>query len=92
MFQRKDNDWLLAPSDIILMSRQFCAPIMLSHFVLFFLSFSDLLVDMLGVLASYSITVKELKLLFSMLRGDGGMWVSLLAPQTLDPFTPTGCR
>ncbi|XP_051535523.1 neurobeachin-like isoform X1 [Myxocyprinus asiaticus] len=35
---------------------------------------SDLLVDMLGVLASYSITVKELKLLFSMLRGEGGLW------------------
>lgn len=32
---------------------------------------------MLGVMASYSITVKELKLLFSMLRGDGGVWVSL---------------
>lgn len=31
---------------------------------------------MLGVLASYSITVKELKLLFSMLRGEGGLWVS----------------
>lgn len=38
--------------------------------------FQDLLVDMLGVLASYSITVKELKLLFSMLRGEGGLWVS----------------
>ncbi|KAI4901453.1 hypothetical protein NFI96_004881 [Prochilodus magdalenae] len=42
-----------------------------------------LLVDMLGVLASYSITVKELKLLFSMLRGEGGLWprhaVKLLA-------------
>ena len=37
---------------------------------------SDLLVDMLGVMASYSITVKELKLLFSMLRGDNGIWVS----------------
>lgn len=37
--------------------------------------FSDLLVDMLGVMASYSITVKELKLLFSMLRGDNGIWV-----------------
>ena len=36
----------------------------------------DLLVDLLGVLASYSITVKELKLLFSMLRGEGGVWVS----------------
>uniref|UniRef100_A0A8C2FUX6 Neurobeachin n=1 Tax=Cyprinus carpio TaxID=7962 RepID=A0A8C2FUX6_CYPCA len=35
---------------------------------------ADLLVDMLGVLASYSITVKELKLLFSMLRGEGGLW------------------
>ncbi|KAG7322435.1 hypothetical protein KOW79_013781 [Hemibagrus wyckioides] len=35
---------------------------------------ADLLVDMLGVLASYSITVKELKLLFSMLRGDNGVW------------------
>lgn len=39
-------------------------------------SFKDLLVDMLGVLASYSITVKELKLLFSMLRGESGIWVS----------------
>ncbi|MEQ2196552.1 hypothetical protein XENOCAPTIV_003130, partial [Xenoophorus captivus] len=35
---------------------------------------ADLLVDMLGVLASYSITVKELKLLFRMLRGEGGLW------------------
>uniref|UniRef100_A0A3P9KU26 Neurobeachin n=1 Tax=Oryzias latipes TaxID=8090 RepID=A0A3P9KU26_ORYLA len=35
---------------------------------------ADLLVEMLGVLASYSITVKELKLLFSMLRGEGGFW------------------
>ncbi|XP_032878796.1 neurobeachin-like isoform X1 [Amblyraja radiata] len=35
---------------------------------------ADLLVDMLGVLASYSITVKELKLLFSMLRGESGFW------------------
>ncbi|KAM4627885.1 neurobeachin-like isoform 2-T2 [Polymixia lowei] len=35
---------------------------------------ADLLVDMLGVLASYSITVKELKQLFSMLRGEGGLW------------------
>ncbi|KAM7412792.1 hypothetical protein PAMA_020259 [Pampus argenteus] len=35
---------------------------------------ADLLVDMLGVLASYSITVKELKFLFSMLRGEGGLW------------------
>lgn len=43
----------------------------------------DLLVDMLGVLASYSITVKELKLLFSMLRGDGGVWVSPQDPRSL---------
>uniref|UniRef100_A0A4W6E0I5 Neurobeachin n=1 Tax=Lates calcarifer TaxID=8187 RepID=A0A4W6E0I5_LATCA len=35
---------------------------------------ADLLVDMLGVLASYSITVTELKLFFSMLRGEGGLW------------------
>uniref|UniRef100_A0AAX7V5M9 Neurobeachin n=1 Tax=Astatotilapia calliptera TaxID=8154 RepID=A0AAX7V5M9_ASTCA len=35
---------------------------------------ADLLVDMLGVLASYSITVRELKMLFSMLRGEGGLW------------------
>uniref|UniRef100_A0AAQ4QBY4 Neurobeachin n=1 Tax=Gasterosteus aculeatus aculeatus TaxID=481459 RepID=A0AAQ4QBY4_GASAC len=35
---------------------------------------ADLLVDMLGVMASYSITVKELKMLFSMLRGDNGIW------------------
>ncbi|XP_069496706.1 neurobeachin isoform X2 [Ambystoma mexicanum] len=35
---------------------------------------ADLLVDMLGVLASYSITVKELKFLFSMLRGENGIW------------------
>ena len=36
----------------------------------------DLMVDMLGVLASYSITVKELKLFFSKLQGDRGQWVS----------------
>lgn len=35
----------------------------------------DLLVDMLGVLASYSVTVKELKLLFNMLQGEGDLWV-----------------
>lgn len=35
----------------------------------------DLLVDMLGVLASYSITVKELKMLFNMLQGEEGFWV-----------------
>ncbi|XP_015229134.1 PREDICTED: lipopolysaccharide-responsive and beige-like anchor protein isoform X4 [Cyprinodon variegatus] len=44
---------------------------------------ADLLVDMLGVLASYSITVKELKLFFSKLQGEKGQWpphaVKLLA-------------
>uniref|UniRef100_UPI00358E9994 neurobeachin-like n=1 Tax=Myxine glutinosa TaxID=7769 RepID=UPI00358E9994 len=35
---------------------------------------ADLLVDMLGVLAGYSITVRELKLLFSMLHGKEGVW------------------
>lgn len=37
---------------------------------------ADLLVDMLGVLASYSITVKELKIFFSKLQGENGQWVS----------------
>lgn len=36
---------------------------------------SDLLIDMLGVLASYSITVKELRLLFSLLRAQDNKWV-----------------
>ncbi|CAL8331350.1 unnamed protein product [Lota lota] len=35
---------------------------------------ADLMVDMLGVLASYSITVKELKLFFSKLQGERGQW------------------
>ncbi|XP_054634078.1 lipopolysaccharide-responsive and beige-like anchor protein isoform X2 [Dunckerocampus dactyliophorus] len=35
---------------------------------------ADLLVDLLGVLASYSITVKELKLFFSKLQGEKGQW------------------
>uniref|UniRef100_A0A672PHL4 LPS responsive beige-like anchor protein n=1 Tax=Sinocyclocheilus grahami TaxID=75366 RepID=A0A672PHL4_SINGR len=35
---------------------------------------ADLMVDMLGVLASYSITVKELKLFFSKLKGEQGQW------------------
>ena len=38
---------------------------------------ADLLVDMLGVLASYNLTVRELKLFFSKLQGDKGQWVSL---------------
>ncbi|XP_059407807.1 lipopolysaccharide-responsive and beige-like anchor protein [Carassius carassius] len=35
---------------------------------------ADLMVEMLGVLASYSITVKELKLFFSKLKGEQGQW------------------
>uniref|UniRef100_A0A673WVJ3 LPS responsive beige-like anchor protein n=1 Tax=Salmo trutta TaxID=8032 RepID=A0A673WVJ3_SALTR len=35
---------------------------------------ADLMVDMLGVLASYSITVKELKLFFSKLQGEKSQW------------------
>ncbi|XP_063074295.1 lipopolysaccharide-responsive and beige-like anchor protein isoform X2 [Engraulis encrasicolus] len=35
---------------------------------------ADLMVDMLGVLASYSITVKELRLFFSKLQGTKGQW------------------
>ncbi|CAJ0926630.1 unnamed protein product [Ranitomeya imitator] len=37
---------------------------------------ADLLVDMLGVLASYSITVRELKLFFSKLQGEKGHWIN----------------
>ncbi|KAM5192194.1 lipopolysaccharide-responsive and beige-like anchor protein [Mantella aurantiaca] len=35
---------------------------------------ADLLVDMLGVLTSYSLTVRELKLFFSKLQGEKGQW------------------
>ncbi|XP_018398610.1 PREDICTED: neurobeachin [Cyphomyrmex costatus] len=35
---------------------------------------ADLLIDMLGVLASYSITVKELKLLFGTMKSVKGKW------------------
>ncbi|ODN02477.1 Neurobeachin [Orchesella cincta] len=35
---------------------------------------ADLLIEMLGVLASYSITVKELKLLFSSMKAINGRW------------------
>ncbi|KAK6317600.1 hypothetical protein J4Q44_G00130000 [Coregonus suidteri] len=44
------------------------------------------LVDMLGVMASYSISVKELKLLFSMLRGDNGIWAIALPPIAKWPY------
>jgi xanthosine utilization system XapX-like protein len=35
----------------------------------------DLLVELMGILASYSITVKELKMLFSAMKAVGGKWV-----------------
>ncbi|KAM6940702.1 lipopolysaccharide-responsive and beige-like anchor protein [Xenentodon cancila] len=58
---------------------QACTDVGLIHLVLQRISttdsmIADLLVDMLGVLASYSITVKELKLFFSKLQGEGGQW------------------
>lgn len=39
--------------------------------------FSDLLIDMLGVLASFSITVKELKLLLGSMKAVNGKWVNI---------------
>lgn len=47
--------------------------------MLFFVLLVDLLIEMLGVLASYSITVKELKLLFGAMKAVNGKWVSLSA-------------
>lgn len=44
-----------------------------TNFDLIFLA--DLLIEMLGVLASYSITVKELKLLFGCMKAQNGKWV-----------------
>lgn len=35
---------------------------------------ADLLIEMLGVLASYSITVRELKLLFGAMKAVNGRW------------------
>jgi hypothetical protein len=49
--------------------------ILIAHIFHFVCFFSDLLVDMLGVLASYNLTVRELKLFFSKLQGDKGQWV-----------------
>lgn len=49
--------------------------IQIRAFILFF-SLSDLLVDMLGVLASYNLTVRELKFFFSKLQGEKGKWVN----------------
>ena len=36
----------------------------------------DLLVELMGILACYSITVKELKMLFSAMKAVKGKWVS----------------
>lgn len=36
----------------------------------------DLLVELMGIIASYSITVKELKMLFSAMKAVDGKWVS----------------
>lgn len=44
-------------------------------YVLHCLIIADLLIEMLGVLASYSITVKELKLLFGAMKAVNGRWV-----------------
>ena len=41
----------------------------------------DLLVELMGILASYNITVKELKLLFSAMKAIGGKWVSKNFPE-----------
>ena len=37
----------------------------------------DLLVELMGTLASYSITVKELKMLFSAMKAVNGKWVRM---------------
>lgn len=42
-----------------------------------FFFFLDLLIDMLGVLASFSITVKELKLLLGSMKAINGKWVTI---------------
>ncbi|XP_051055321.1 lipopolysaccharide-responsive and beige-like anchor protein isoform X5 [Phodopus roborovskii] len=47
---------------------------------------ADLLVDMLGVLASYNLTVRELKLFFSKLQGDKGQWAIALPPIARWPY------
>uniref|UniRef100_A0A8C0VU42 LPS responsive beige-like anchor protein n=1 Tax=Cyanistes caeruleus TaxID=156563 RepID=A0A8C0VU42_CYACU len=47
---------------------------------------ADLLVDMLGVLASYNLTVRELKLFFSKLQGEKGRWAIALPPIAKWPY------
>lgn len=38
---------------------------------------ADLLIELLGIVASFSVTVKELKSIFLMLKGSNDCWVSL---------------
>ena len=38
----------------------------------------DLLVELMGILASYNITVKELKMLFSAMKAVDNKWVCIL--------------
>uniref|UniRef100_A0A9J8DFF0 Neurobeachin n=1 Tax=Cyprinus carpio carpio TaxID=630221 RepID=A0A9J8DFF0_CYPCA len=47
---------------------------------------ADLMVEMLGVIASYSITVKELKLFFSKLKGEQSQWAIALPPIAKWPY------
>ena len=48
--------------------------------------FAELIVDMLAILVSYNITVKELKQLLSMLKGECGRWVNqLISTKSLSP-------
>ncbi|KAK4887581.1 hypothetical protein RN001_003852 [Aquatica leii] len=47
---------------------------------------ADLLIEMLGVLASYSITVKELKLLFGAMKAVNGKWAVVLPPLAKWPY------
>ncbi|RMC13664.1 hypothetical protein DUI87_08741 [Hirundo rustica rustica] len=47
---------------------------------------ADLLVDMLGVLASYNLTVRELKIFFSKLQGEKGRWAIALPPIAKWPY------
>ncbi|PSN35707.1 hypothetical protein C0J52_10177 [Blattella germanica] len=47
---------------------------------------ADLLIEMLGVLASYSITVKELKLLFGAMKAINGKWAVVLPPLARWPY------
>ncbi len=58
----------------------------------YFSDLADLLIDMLSVLASYSITVKELKLLFTLLKGVDNKWVKLHFPWNISLSVRTWTR